>query len=147
VAQSGISPQAGEGLFAKRHIKCGELVALFSGLREVKHDRSTTIRADEEAWSDYRLTLDSSIDLDVPIELTSLDKYCATLGHKACHSFSKRNARFENLWHPRFGRIMSIVAMSDIPEGTEVLVKYGYDMRIAPQWYKQLYEDFKQGLT
>ena len=42
---------------------------------------------------------------------------------------------------------MSIVAMSDIPEGTEVLVKYGYDMRIAPQWYKQLYEDFKQGLT
>ena len=100
-------------------------MALFSGLREVKHDRSTTIRADEEAWSDYRLTLgkhffyniwfwalnsnigslisptDSSIDLDVPIELTSLDKYCATLGHKACHSFSKRNARFENLWHPR----------------------------------------------
>ena len=41
---------------------------------------------------------------------------------------------------------MSIVAMSDIPKGTEVLVKYGYDMRIAPQWYKQLYEDFKQGL-
>ena len=57
VAQSGIATDAGEGLFAKRNLRKGELVALFSGLREVKHGRSVTITAGDEAWSDYRLTL------------------------------------------------------------------------------------------
>ena len=57
VAQSGIATDAGEGLFAKRDLLKGELVALFSGLREVKHGRSVTITAGDEAWSDYRLTL------------------------------------------------------------------------------------------
>ena len=34
---------------------------------------------------------------------------------------------------------MSVVAMRDISKGEEILVKYGYDLRIAPDWYKQLY--------
>jgi len=145
VAPSTISPHAGEGLFAKRHIRTGELVSLFSGLREIKHGRAVTICATDEAWSDYRLTLDSLIDIDVPLELTTLDKYRATLGHKACHSFEpKRNAKFDNLWHPRFGRIMSIVALRDIRLGEEILVKYGYDLRIAPEWYKQLHQLLKK---
>ena len=49
VAQSGIATDAGEGLFAKRNLRKGELVALFSGLREVKHGRSVTITAGDEA--------------------------------------------------------------------------------------------------
>ena len=35
-----------------------------------------------------------------------------TLGHKAFHSFGAKNAKFEQLYHPRFGLIMSIVATS-----------------------------------
>ena len=44
----------------------------------------------------------------------------------------------------RFGRIMSVVAMRDISKGEEVLVKYGYDLRIAPDWYKQLHAQHRK---
>merc|ERR1711976_678425 len=96
VAPSMGSPLAGEGLFARKTIKKGQLVSLFNGVRRHKEGRKTTIGADSEEWSYYRLVLDKNTDLDVPLEYVSLDNYCATLGHKACHTFGKRkNARFE----------------------------------------------------
>lgn len=44
---------------------------------------------------------DREIDLDIPEYETSLKNYSATLGHKACHSFDAKNAKFEQLYHPR----------------------------------------------
>ena len=83
-----------------------------------------------------RLTLDKSVDLDVGEEARQCSQYRATLGHKACHSFERRNAAFQEFEHPRFGRIMSVVAVRDIAPGEEVFVSYNYAVPLAPDWYQ-----------
>ena len=75
-----------------------------------------------------RLTGDTC--LDIPKGMENLGRYRATLGHKACHSFTP-NAAFTELHHPRFGDIMSIVAKRDIVRGEEVLVSYNYAIHQA----------------
>ena len=126
---------AGEGLYAKRNLPAGTLIALFNGIRqrEIGYTKKMT------EFSDYRIGMGSGeVCLDIPDLYVSLDKYCATTGHKACHSFIP-NAAFKELTHPRFGRIMSIVAEQDIPQHHEVLVSYNYRIHQAPQWYQELY--------
>jgi hypothetical protein len=90
-------------------------------------------------FSDYRIGMGSGdVCLDIPRACVGLDKYCATTGHKACHSF-KPNAGFREFTHPRFGRIMSIFADTDIEKHQEILVSYNYRIHQAPAWYQQLY--------
>lgn len=131
VRDSGIE-NSGQGLFTKQTIKAGEIVALFNGVRKASS------RNGEGPWSDYRIRLNGETDIDIPLEFVGLDKYCATLGHKANHSFSP-NSRWSRLEHPRFGLICSITALRDICKGEEVLVNYGIGMAHAPQWYKLLW--------
>lgn len=58
VSPSTISPQAGEGLFAKENIEKGQLVCLFNGIRRTKEGRAAkAISWHNEDWSDYRLFL------------------------------------------------------------------------------------------
>ena len=57
----------------------------------------------------------------------------ASLGHKACHSFTP-NARFDEIYHARFGNIMSVVAKRDIRRHEEILVSYNYTLSVAPEW-------------
>ena len=52
-------------------------------------------------------------------------QYCGTLAHKCCHSF-KNNAEFVELRHPRYGLIMSVVALRDILPHEEIFVSYNY---------------------
>lgn len=166
VSPSTISPEAGEGLFAKENIEKGQLVCLFNGIRRTKEGRAAkAISCYNEDWSDYRLFLgklnfswgrrystdqkmhfsDHSTDLDIPTEFVSIDKYKATLGHKACHTFGQaKNSRFDNLWHPRFGLIMSIVALRPIKQHEEILVNYNYDLKLAPEWYRSLWFQYKK---
>lgn len=92
---------AGEGLFASRDIECGQLVSLFSGTKIYKDSNKRSVKYGDEEWSDFRLTLDKSVDLDVGPEDRLCSKYKATLGHKACHSFQMRNAAFQEFEHPR----------------------------------------------
>jgi histone-lysine N-methyltransferase SETD7 len=126
---------AGEGLFAKRFIPAGTLVALFNGIRQ----RETGIMKKMTEFSDYRIGMGSGdVCLDIPNAYIGLDKYCATTGHKACHSFQP-NSGFQEFAHPRFGRIMSIMAEVDIKSNEEVLVSYNYRIHQAPVWYQQLY--------
>ncbi len=126
---------AGEGLFAKRFLPAGSLIALFNGIRQ----RETGFVKKIRDFSDYRIGLGSGeICLDIPDPYTSLKNYCATTGHKACHSF-KPNSVFKELFHPRFGRIMSIVSEKDIQPHHEVLVSYNYRIHQAPTWYQELY--------
>ena len=40
------------------------------------------------------------------------------------------------LWHPRFGLIMSVRAITDIERGEEILVSYNYNIGQAPDWYR-----------
>lgn len=57
VAASG-EPGAGEGLFAGRDLRAGELAALFNGLRIRKEGRgAANVKPDSDEWSDYRVTL------------------------------------------------------------------------------------------
>jgi len=126
-------PFAGEGLWAKTDIKKGSLVALFNG---VKQRQIWGVSCQQKAWSDYRICCDKEMDLDILPEHVSLDNYQATLAHKTCHSFDF-NAHFEPLWHPRFGKIMSIVSNFDIKAGKEVLANYNYSLSRSPDWYRE----------
>lgn len=112
-------PYAGEGLWAKTSIKKNQLVALFNGVRQRHLYYGTKTN---QAWSDYRITCDSDVDLDILAQHVSVNNYSATLAHKTCHSFSP-NSCFNQLYHPRFGLIMSVVASRDINQGEEIFVR------------------------
>ena len=134
VAKSKQGENAGEGIFAKRMIPNGSLVALFNGTRQRDPLYSKTL----PAFSDYRIALDRCVSLDISDKLKILSTYRATLGHKGCHSFNS-NSAFSEICHPRFGRIMSIVAKEDIPCHGEILVSYNYRICHAPDWYIDLW--------
>ena len=138
VAESSV-PGAGEGLFARRRLSSGDLVCLFSGSKIYKDNNKRSLQFGDEEWSDFRITLDKSVDLDIGPEYRQCHQYRATLGHKACHHFNRRNSAFQEFEHPRFGRIMSIVAVRDIEEGEEIFVSYNYSVPLAPPWYQQLW--------
>ena len=74
--------ETGEGLFTKMHIKKNHIVALFNGVREMSVKDNAGRRP-----SEYRIRLNGETDIDIPDEYKDLKKYCATLGHKANHSF------------------------------------------------------------
>ena len=128
---SKVGLDAGEGLFAKKDLKSGQVIALFNGIRK-------QFMKSEGFTSDYAIRLNGQVDLDIPEEYKDLDRYCATKGHKSNHSFTP-NAKWSRLDHPRFGMICSVTALRDIPEGEEILVNYGLGMAFAPDWYKSLW--------
>ena len=96
-------------------VEAGGLLALFSGNRISKGHSRKGVRWGDEEWSDFRLTLDKSVfdrkinlsmlicgffpfrsvDLDIPPDMRLTSQYKATLGHKACHDFAKKNAAFQ----------------------------------------------------
>lgn len=128
------TPSSGEGLWAKTDIKAGQLVTLFNGVRQ----RHVWGMFHELAWSDYRISCEKDVDLDILNEHIPISNYRATLGHKVNHSFNN-NAWFGHIWHPRFGLIMSVVANRDILAGEEVFVCYNYMIAKAPEWYRLLW--------
>ncbi|QQP37689.1 SET domain containing (Lysine methyltransferase) 7, partial [Caligus rogercresseyi] len=132
VSQSTI-PFAGDGLFARRSVGPLTLLALFNG---VKIREATAHRGQ---WSlqttEYRIALKRDMSLDIPAGNASLSKYCASLGHKCCHSF-RPNSFFEEIVHPRFGHIMSLISQKSIRIGEEITVSYNYDLARAPPWYR-----------
>ncbi|XP_059087861.1 uncharacterized protein LOC131884188 [Tigriopus californicus] len=135
VDHSGI-PYAGEGLYAKQSIEPGTLISIFNGIR-IRDFNSTETRF-REGFTDYKILLKRDMSLDIPKDSQRTAKYCATLGHKCCHSFSP-NADFRELYHPRFGHVMSLVAIDYIRPKTEILVSYNYHIDKSPEWYRDLY--------
>ena len=129
---------AGEGLFAKRRIESGELVALYNGTR--------TPPSLEDDWSDYRVHLTSELDIDIPDDMRELDQYCATLSHKANHSFQP-NCRWSRTDHPRFGFICSITSSREIKAGEEVTVNYRLPLHHAPAWYVDCHQEYQKSKT
>ena len=122
----------GEGLYARRDIPSESLVCLFSGSRK-RHFRN-----DDWDWSDYCIKLDENCSIDIPDHYIPVKHYCATLAHKACHSFTP-NSRFDQVYHPRFGKIMAIFANMDIRKDEEIFVSYNYTIALAPVWYQQVW--------
>ena len=94
-----------------------------------------------EDWHDdaYKI-MDQTDDegvLDIPETFRSLDHYCASLAHKANHSFCP-NAKFCLFYHPRFGPVPALRSTRQLRQGQEVLVNYEYAFDSAPPWYKEL---------
>ncbi|TRY63830.1 hypothetical protein TCAL_02039 [Tigriopus californicus] len=135
VGLSKTQDNAGEGLFALRDLRQGDLIAFFNGVRKRRVIRAMPSSANSEDWSDYSITLSRDISLDIPEPMRSIHKYQATLAHKACHSFEP-NSAFRRFFHPRFGLIMCIIAIEHIQKEQEILVHYRYPIKSAPSWYQ-----------
>ena len=77
---------------------------------------------------------------DIPKSFWDISNFRSTLGHKVNHSFKFSKSGFGHAFHPRFGNIRSIVAISNITKGEEILIDYGYTQGvIVPNWYSALY--------
>lgn len=121
-------PEAGQGLFAKIDIEADTVVSFYNGTRFASND------PDARLDSSYKINFDDQTDLDIPENMANLDQYCASLGHKVCHSFTP-NCEFDNFDHPRFGPIKCIVSQRPIAKGEEITVHYEYILAVAPSWY------------
>lgn len=139
--------QNGDSVFAKKSFKKGDLVTYYSGIRvqgsSISRDNLTN---DEFWWHQYKnlIYLDGDVFLYVPEEYWGLDQFRASLGHKVNHSFLKANVEYDYVYHPRFGFIMSVVAIRDIERHEELATNYGYECGThtanLPQWYKDAYQ-------
>jgi len=139
VKMSGIEG-SGDGLFAKQSIKRGEVICFVSGFfvanKMIQHPLDRRGRSESEELKEkiYTLTLlghplmkKLDVAVDLPPDFAPLEKYSATLGHKAQHSF-RNNAIFNEFTaHPLLGYTMCLLAIKDIPAGSEVFVFYGYN--------------------
>ena len=72
-----------------------------------------------EDWSDYKVHFNTELDIDIPEDMrryqtlitiisekliflnSRIDQYCATLAHKANHSFTP-NTRWGRMDHPKY---------------------------------------------
>jgi len=119
---------AGEGLFAKIDIDVGTVISFYNGVRvRPGHDW--------ERPTPYKMVLDETSDIDLPENMTKIENYRATLGHKVCHSFQP-NCETDVFYHPRFGLIRCIATIDNIKAGQEILINYGYNLSSSPTWYK-----------
>lgn len=130
VKDSGLN-QGGEGLFAQKDLKPKEVISLYNGIKV----RTSTFASEHMPRSDYKIRLNADIDMDIPKGFHLLENYCATLAHKANHTFEP-NAEWTLFEHPRFGLIRSLTAKKEIAADQEVLVNYQMAMAKSPEWYR-----------
>ena len=144
---------AGEGVFLKREAQPNTVLAFYNGAR-------LPAEADEDDWEkcSYRIFLSKPLTsqqeeeeeeeeeeslqcdiLDIPEEMRSLDKYCATVAHKVNHSFEPCGV-FRSFQHPLHGDIKCVVATCLIPAGSELTTDYKYPLDDCPVWYSHLWE-------
>uniref|UniRef100_F6YBN1 SET domain containing 7, histone lysine methyltransferase n=2 Tax=Monodelphis domestica TaxID=13616 RepID=F6YBN1_MONDO len=137
VADSHI-PSAGEGLFSKVAVGPNTVISFYNGIR-ITHQE-----VDDRDWdlNGNTLSLDDETVIDVPEPYNHTSKYCASLGHKANHSFTP-NCIYDVFAHPRFGPIKCIRTKQAVERDEELTVAYGYDhnppgksMPEAPEWYR-----------
>lgn len=140
--KDSLIPGANEGLFAKVDLPAGIVCSMYGGIR------ITQTEVDQRDWAlnANTITLIEDTDttgtvIDVPPELNDTNEYCATLGHKANHSFTS-NSKYDVFDHPRFGFIKCIRTLEPVAAGEEVTVYYGYDEADideedgVPEWYR-----------
>ena len=144
----GAAGKKDEGLFAKKDIKNGDLIAYYSGLlwnetEQALYTKDLYQNQTLEEWWDIMRNLmnfDNTLKIHVPQQYWNASNYRSTLGHKVNHSFKHANAIFGKVFHPRFGKIKSVFAEEDIRRGEEILVHYGYlPGGTVPKWVSDLY--------
>ncbi|XP_061757526.1 histone-lysine N-methyltransferase SETD7 isoform X1 [Nerophis ophidion] len=137
---------AGQGLFAKIDAESNTVMAFYNGVR-ITHSE-----VDKRDWAlnGNTISLDEDTVIDVPQPFDQTERYCASLGHKANHSFTP-NCKYDVFIHPRFGLIKCIRTLKAVQKDEELTVAYGYDHEAtgkkgleAPDWYKQELHAFQQ---
>lgn len=121
VAES-IIENAGEGLFLKKNVASGDLVAIYNGVRMSDHE--ARLRK-EDRRSPYRIFGWNGEVLNIPSRFQTTETYTASLAHKANHA-KNANAVFRMLDHPRFGECIGVYMIKEGAAGEEVYVDYGY---------------------
>ncbi|CAL8358696.1 unnamed protein product [Merluccius merluccius] len=129
---------AGQGLFAKMDAESDTVMAFYNGVR-ITHSE-----VDSRDWAQNvnTISLDEDAVIDVPQPYDQTEQYCATLGHKANHSFTP-NCKYDPFVHPRFGQIKCVRTLRAVQKEEELTVAYGYNHNSAgngpeaPDWYKQ----------
>merc|ERR1712059_126872 len=108
----------------------GEIMSFYNGIR-ITHSE-----VDERDWSlnSNTIALDDNTVIDVPNHLSDTSVYCATLGHKANHSFTP-NCTYDYYEHVRFGFIRSIRTITNVSAGDELTVAYNFEGTSFPDWY------------
>ena len=126
----------GEGLFLIRDVDEGDVLAFYNGVPLTSQECSKpALDWRDDAYKIMDQTEKENV-LDIPEQYRQLSHYCASVAHKANHSFDP-NAKFSSFYHPRFGLIPSLRAIKAISAGREILVNYEYGS-CSPPWYSQL---------
>lgn len=137
---------AGQGLFAKADAEMNTVMAFYNGVR-ITHSE---VDSRDWALNGNTISLDEDTVIDVPQPFDQTERYCASLAHKANHSFTP-NCKYDPYVHPRFGPIKCVRTLRAVKTGEELTVTYGYDHGLtgkngpeAPDWYKRELEAFQQ---
>jgi len=136
----------GEGLFAKRFIASGTIVAFYNGVRigqEESNPHGTTGYCIFVDWGKQLPFpfpwVKEGDQIDIPAMYQSSEDYTATLAHKVNHSFIT-NCEFTNFCHPCYGLLPAIVTTTDVAKDEELFTNYSLDMKEAPEWYLSCWE-------
>jgi histone-lysine N-methyltransferase SETD7 len=143
-----------DGIFARRIFQPRQLVSYFNGIKTTEaqmfHEKMT--EKEELYASAYYFGLGANapeiynvpedIELDIPDPYRSTDEYTATLGHKVNHKFEQTNVEFDTTDHPVYGVIVCLIATEDIDIDDELFVSYNYGLDSAPQWYRDLHDEY-----
>ena len=136
--QSSTVVGANEGLFARKDVTEGTILAFYNGIR-----RDPKTSYDEPDWvvNAYKIfdPTRKKGSLDIPHEYINTSNYCASLAHKTNHSFLP-SAEFEVFDHPRFGPVPCLMATADIQAGEEIFVHYCYELDKCPSWYAEAWK-------
>ena len=90
---------AGDGLFAKRDLPPETVISYYNGLHISPDEDYAPSSYNYQIYVDWTNT-EGSPYVDIPTECTDVQAYCASLAHKANHSFTP-NCRFVSVHHPR----------------------------------------------
>lgn len=140
-------PDSGDGLFAKKDMPKGTIVAFYNGVR-----LPYKLGGPKEDWSTsgYKIYINADYEsgerMDIPEEYISYNNYKASLGHKLNHSF-RANCEEWFFEHPRFGLIPCERTKVDVKEGQELFLDYEYDPYNCPEWFSQQLIAFKKSMT
>ena len=146
-------PRSKEGVFAARKFLPGDLISYFGGLKTFEENFLLPDMTEEEeenaASYYYNLGLNvpawwgypQDLVIDTPGRWRELTSYRTTQAHKVNHKFKGANGFFQTVHHPVLGALGCIVAKAEIDVNEEVYVNYEYNLGVAPQWYRDMYED------
>ena len=132
VRESSI-PGAGDGVYALRRLRRGQLVALYTGLAFGDGDAAAyqslcdRIKDSRSPCDRYSISTHTGATLIVPPPFDDWSVNSATAAWKTNNGFNPdAHTYFHDVEHPRFGLIPAITAMREVEAGEELLIDYGY---------------------